>query len=231
MLTTEFKNAFEYTKKLLNKESLFLFIACLIPFVNLVVLVRYVYKIVNEPSNTIKPPNLVKPDLTELIMSLIKIIAVAAVWLVIALALIVPVSLIFDAGTLGGIFGLMTLVENFHAKSMAAAIGAAVILLVISVFAVISEVNMIKRKKLMDAFAVKDLLGKISKIGWHRYLLFVFAVLVTWAIILFITSQVGNLVEIGVFTVSVAGILALLPVAFFARTISVLYDKNSLQAQ
>lgn len=232
MLTSEFKNAFEYTKKLLNKESLFLFIACLIPFVNLVVLLRYIYKIVSEPSDTIKPPKLVKPVVTELLLSLLKIAAVALVWLVVAVVLIVPVGLIFDMGALGGLFGLLTLIEKFSARSIAGAVVVAVVFFVISILAVISEVNMIKNGKLMTAFNFKELLGTIARIGWIRYILFIFAVLFSWVVIIFVTSQVGRLAEIGVLTVSLAGIIALLPAAFFSKTISLLYDENNpLKAQ
>jgi hypothetical protein len=228
MLTSEFKNALEYTKGLFNKDQLILVIACLIPFLNLLLLVRYVNKIVVEPSNSNKPPKLVKPNWTELAFSILKIVVVALIWVLIALAVIVPVGLILGAGLLGGVFGLMTLVEKFTAKVMAAAVAGAVILFVVGLFAVISEVNMLKRGKLMDAFAIKDLLGNISKIGWLRYILYIVSLFVTWAIIVFITGQVGDLADIGIFTVSVAGILALLPATFLARTISVLYDRYNL---
>jgi hypothetical protein len=229
VLTLEFKNAYQYTKGLINKNinTLILIVAFLIPFVNIFVLIRYVDKIVREPSSTIKPPNLVKPDWTDLVMSMIKILVVALFWGLVALVLILPVGFIFGVGALGGFTGLMNLVESFSAKSIPAAVGSGVILCIVGIFAVMSLVNMLKTRKIKDAFAFKDLLGSISKIGWLRYILYVVTVVVVWAIILFITAQVGNLTDIGIFTVSVAGILALLPATFLARTISVLYDQHN----
>lgn len=230
MLMSEFKNAFQYTKGLINKNTntLILVVACLIPIVNIFVLIRYVDKIVSEPSITIKPPKLEKPNWTNLILSILKIVVVALVWLLIVIALLLPVGLISGAGPLGAFTGLMTLVEEFSAKFIAAAIGGAVIVFVVGIFAVMSEVNMLKRRKLSDAFAFKNLLNNISKIGWPRYLLFIVTLLISMAIVLCITAQIGNNLEIGIFTVSIAGILALLPASFLARTISLLYDKYNL---
>jgi hypothetical protein len=231
MLMSEFKNAYQYTKLLINKnlDSLILVVACLIPVVNIFVLIRYLEKIVSEPSNSLKPPKLEKPNWTALIMSLLKILIVAAAWLIVAVVLIVPVGMILGAGAIGGLMGLIRFIESFSTRQLAAGVGAAVIVFVISIFAVISIVNMLKHKNVKDAFAFKDLLNNISRIGWPRYILFNITILVTAAVILCIAAQIGNNVEIGILTVSIAGILALLPASFFAKTISLMYDKNNPQ--
>jgi hypothetical protein len=229
LLMAEFQKAFQYTKGLIGKDmaSIILYIAALIPFVNFFVLARYVDKIVSEPSNSIKPPRLVNPKWMELIMSLLKIIVVALVWGLIAVVLIVPVGLIFGAGLLGGVASMMTLVEKFTARSFGAGIVGFIILVVISLFAIISEVNMLKKgKNLTAAFSFKDLLDKILKIGWLRYLLYTVSLLVAWAIAIFFTSVAGD--YLGIFAISVLGIITLFIGTFFAKTISVLYDQNSV---
>ncbi|MGD6851178.1 MAG: DUF4013 domain-containing protein [Candidatus Bathyarchaeia archaeon] len=228
MLTSEFKNAYQYTRGLITKDQLILIIACLIPFLNIFVLIRYVDKIVREPSNSIKPPRLVKPNWTELVMSILKIAAVAAVWGVIAVALMMVIGLACNIGLLGGATSMMNFIEESNPKVFAAALGSIAVFCAISIFGVMSEVNMLKSRNFMAAFAFKDLLSRISRIGWVRYILFIVTLVVTWLIVVFIGSQIGNFLEIGYFTVSLVGILALLPVTFLARTISLLYDQYYL---
>jgi hypothetical protein len=228
MLTSEFKNAFQYTKGILNKDQLILFIACLIPVINFIVLMRYVDKIVTEPSNNVKPPKLVNPNWTELIMSLIKILVVALFWGLIALVLIVIIGAVSGAGLLGGFTGVMTLVEKFTAKSMVAAVGAAIVLCIVGLFGVMSEVNMLKsNKKIKSAFAFKDLLHNISKIGWLRYILYVVSLVVVWAVLVFVSSTISDFINLNIFAISLIGILGLLPLTFLARTISLLYDQHN----
>ncbi|MCW3999494.1 MAG: DUF4013 domain-containing protein [Candidatus Bathyarchaeota archaeon] len=224
MLTSEFKNAYQYTLGVIEKNQYILIIACLIPFLNILVLIRYVDKIVKQPTNSTKPPRLTKPNWAELVMSLLKIAAVGALWGVIAVALMAVVGLGFGVGIFGGFGSILRLAEEFSANVLGAALASMAVFFVVGIFAVISEVNMIKRQNLMAGFAFKDLLGSISRIGWVRYLLFIFASLVSWLIVIFVSSQLGNFLHIGLFAVSLMGIFALLPITFLARAISVLYD-------
>jgi hypothetical protein len=222
MLNAEFKNAFNYTKGLLNtkKESLILFVLCLIPIINIFVIVCYVNKIVAEPSNTATPPKLENPNWSQLIISLLKIAAVAVVWVIIAAAIIIIFSLIVGAGLLGGIGGMMTLIEKFSAKSIIAATASIVVIFVVAMFALISEVSMIKQNNLNAAFNFKGLILNIKKITWPRYLLFMLTTMVTFGIVIRILMFIDSPV-----TICLAGILYILPVTFLAKTISVLYDK------
>jgi hypothetical protein len=225
LLTAEFQKAFEYTKGLIGKDlpSIIVIVASLIPFINIFVLMRYVDKIVSEPSNSTKPPKLVNPNWTELLISLIKIILVGLVWGIIAIVLLAPVGFIIGRGALGGATSLMNLVEKLQVESLPAGIIGFIILVIVGLFAIMSEVNMFKRgKSLNAAFAFRELMDKIQQIGWVRYLLYTFSLLVVWAIAIFITSQSGNYIEF--FSLSVLGILTLFIGTFFAKTVSVMYD-------
>lgn len=224
MLTTEFKKAFEYTKGLLNtrKETLILFVLCLIPIINIFVLVRFVNKIIVEPSSNTTPPKLENPNWNELIMSLLKIIVVAIIWVVIMVVIIVSFSLIIGAGMLGGLGGMMTLIEKFTAGSIIAAIASIIVICATGIFAVMSEVHMIKKRNLNAAFNFKELLWNIQKITWPRYILFILTALIIFGIIIRITMFIDNPI-----TLAIIGILYILPVTFLAKTISVLYDQNN----
>ena len=167
--------------------SIIVIVASLIPFINIFVLVRYVDKIVSEPSNSAKPPKLVNPNWTELLISLIKIIFVGIVWGIIVIVLLAPIGFVMGRGALGGVTSLMNLVEKLQVEALPAGIISFIILVVVGMFAIMSEVNMFKRgKSLNAAFAISELLNKIKQIGWVRYILYTLILLVVWAIALFI---------------------------------------------
>jgi hypothetical protein len=171
---------------------------------------RYVDKIVSEPSTNLNPPKLVNPNWAELIVSLLKIIAVALVWTVIAVVLIVPVGLIFGLGALGGITGLATFATKFSLSRLGVAIGGFVIIAVISLFAIMSEVNLLKKgKNMMAAFTFNELLSNIKKIGGVRYILYTVSFLILWALTIFVSMQIGNFTDLSILVVSLMGILTL----------------------
>lgn len=222
MLIAEFKNAFNYTKGLLNtkKESLILFVLCLVPIINIFVIVRYVNKIVAEPSTTATPPKLENPNWSLLIISLLKIAAIAIVWVIIAIAIIAVFSLIAGVGMLGGLFGMINLIEKLTARSIFAAVISIIVIFAVAMFALISEVRLIKQNNLNAALNFKDIFLNIKKITWPRYFLFMLTAMVTFGIVIRILMFIDNPV-----TLCLAGILYILPFTFLAKTISLLYDK------
>jgi hypothetical protein len=230
MLTSEFQKAFEYTKGLIRTDlaSIILFLACLIPYVNFFMLMRYVDKIVSEPSANTSPPKLVNPNWTELIVSLLKIIVVGLVWGIIAAILIVPAGLILGISALLGSLSIVGLLTRFSLAILGVTIYAFIVIVAVSLLAIMSEVNMLKNgKNLNAAFAISDLMNKISKLGWLRYILFALCFSIAFGIITIISSGLGILLNLDVFTVSLVGIFGLFVTTFFAKTISMLYDQNT----
>jgi hypothetical protein len=175
MLTSEFQKSFEYTKGLIRTDlaSIILFLACLIPFVNFIVLMRYVDKIVSEPSTSASPPKLVNPNWGELIVSLIKIIVVAIAWVIIAVILLVPAVLAIGIGAVIGALSMTAFFSHFSLAVLGIVVYALVVAIVVGLFAILSEVNMIKNgKKIGSAFAINELINKITKIGLMRYIIY-----------------------------------------------------------
>jgi hypothetical protein len=237
-LLPEFKEAFTYTKSMLQRprELLYLIIITIIPILDFAAL-GYCTKILREDLSSKTPPKI--GSLVELLVPGLKVLVLVFVWALI----IFIVGSILGIDVLGGISLLIMNPKFAFASGENLAYdavnlgGLAVVTYLFGLIAIMSIVNMVKQGSFLKAIDFKAIISKIGKIGWVTYLEFVFSALVVGTICSLIVGAVMDFVDfrgiVGIFAdvaiiVTLISFVFVLPIIFYAKTASRLYD-NSLE--
>jgi hypothetical protein len=221
-INVELKEAWQYTTDLFTrlKELAVLIVVMCIPILDIAI-AGYYTRILGAPSNAKTPPKL--EGFSRLFLDGLKLAVVFIVWFIIV-AIIINIS--------GGLSMTWVGDPSEYVDSLVSILVFGVTMFVVSIFAVMSIVHMFKQESFVKAFAIKELLNKISQIGWAKYIVFLVCVYVT----IYVLSLVMLLpISHGIFGMLINGVivaaLSVVPVILFARTISNLYDNTITQSE
>jgi hypothetical protein len=188
---------------------LILIVLDIIPIVNLVVL-GYMSQVIREsPESTTLPP---LDNYWDLWVRGLKVVVAAIIFLIIPIILIVPfVFLTVLAGTA---------VPGLPAVGWVIAVPMLIVGVLIAFFLTIivamGVVNMVRKDRFSQAFAIGDIVDVIGRVGWGTYLL--------WLLVLFICALiVGGIGSIPTIGWILSGIIGPIFGVFAARSASLTY--------
>lgn len=218
---------------------LLLFILTLIPIVNILTL-GYLGRVMADSPDSRQPPKLEK--YSDMFVDGLKYLAAIIIWAIpIIVGAIIVGVLVFTsivsstAYSIGGTLTNTTYWQNFNWTNWRQALGhnpvvtgvfalGIIIAIIVFVFAVfillfswIGIVHMFKTRSFSKAFALRDILSIISKIGWLRYVGFIIVAVILGGI----ASIFSSIPIIGWL---ISAFLGLLLYIFLARTIGLMYD-------
>jgi ribosomal protein L40E len=191
-----------------------LIILDVIPIVNFMVM-GYFAKCIKESPTSKSPPQLA--NFGDLWIQGAKIFVVSLVYLIIPIALIVP--LVIAATAFGSVLGWV----GFGALTLTAGIILGVVglilLFLLTLIMVMAIVNMVKKNSMSKAFAIGEILEIIRRISWGNY--------IVWAIVIFIIGVVVGLIGLipyvgWLFSLILAPVLGV----FIARSIALVYSEG-----
>lgn len=191
-------------------------------------------------SDSRQPPKLEK--YSDMFLDGLKYLAAIIIWAIpiivgaIIVGVLVFTSIISStAYSIGGNFTNPTYWQNFNWTNWRDALGhnpavtgvfalgiiIAIIIFVLAIFVLlfswIGIVHMFKTKSFSKAFAIRDILSIISKIGWLRYVGFIIVAVILGGIVSIFSS-------IPIIGWLISAFLGLLLYIFLARTIGLMYD-------
>jgi hypothetical protein len=240
-LSESLSSAADYTRRLFEKVGnlLLLFILTLIPIVNILTL-GYLGRVMADSPDSRQPPKLEK--YSDMFVDGLKYLAAIIIWAIpIIVGAIIVGVLVFTsivsstAYSIGGTLTNTTYWQNFNWTNWRQALGhnpvvtgvfalGIIIAIIVFVFAVfillfswIGIVHMFKTRSFSKAFALRDILSIISKIGWLRYVGFIIVAVILGGI----ASIFSSIPIIGWL---ISAFLGLLLYIFLARTIGLMYD-------
>lgn len=224
-LSNNLSNSFEYAKKLFSDfgRLVILIILDLIPLVNWIV-VGYAARVLRESPGAEAPPKLEKYG--ELFVDGAKIFVASIIYMLIPLILIgAGVGSFITAAVLEG--GPDFMLRQF-APSQALLFGGTGLVLVL-VGVVVAFVmlivlaggiaHMLKTGHFSKAFAFGEILGKIGKIGWGKYLAWIVLVAIIAAIVGGITGAIPYVGWI------ISAIIGPALIVFIFRSLGLLYSE------
>jgi hypothetical protein len=218
-LSDDLNQASQYTGSIFQRigELIILFIISIIPIVSLIA-IGYYARIVRDSPSSKKTPKL--ESYTDMFIEGLKIFVVAIIWaiIIIIIAVIIAIPLIIL-----GVVSAFTSSTNFFSIGWIFALGAylvifGVIAFLLGIVAFIGIIHMIKNNSFGKAFAFREIIGVIGKIGWLRYLAFFVIFFVASAILGIIVSALSPVGWI------IGALLSVLLGLFASRTIGLLYD-------
>lgn len=207
-------NAMEYTKGLFTDIArlVILIVLDIIPIVNFIV-IGYFAKCIKESPASKNPPQLV--DYGDLWIQGAKVFVVSLVYMIIPVALIIPI--VFTAFAWSLFWGFL-----FFNWVLLVALGVIGLILsfLFMLILVIAVANMIEKNDLGKAFAFSEILDIIKRLGWGNYIL--------WAIIIFVIGVIVGLIGLIPY---VGWLLSLIisPVfgVFVARSVALVYSEGT----
>ena len=181
------QNAFDFAKEMTVDAGrwIILIILSVIPIVNLITL-GYASKVIKESPNPRTPPKLEK--YVELWIQGLKVIVALIIYMIIPLIIFgLGAGAFFGALMGAGIFGTVSGGAGWLSWPLAGLAGLAFIIgvivtFLITIFAVMGITHMIKKDQFGKAFAFKEIIGIIGKIGWGDYIL--------WLIVIFVINLI-----------------------------------------
>jgi len=223
-LSDNLSNSFEYARKLFIDfgRLVILIVLDLIPIVNWVV-VGYAARVLRESPGTDAPPKLEK--YSELFVDGAKIFVASLIYMLIPLILIgAGVGSFVAAMIMEG--GPDFMLRQF-APSQILFGGTGLILVLIGVLVAFvmliilagAIAHMLKTGHFGKAFAFSEILGKIGKIGWGRYLAWIVLVAVIAAIVGGVTGAIPYVGWI------ISAIIGPALIVFFFRSLGLLYSE------
>lgn len=224
-LSDNLSKSFDYAKKLFSDfgRLVILIILDLIPVVNWVV-VGYAARVLRETPGTDAPPKLEKYG--ELFVDGAKIFLASLIYMLIPLILVgAGVGSFITAMVLEG--GPDFMMRQFEPSRMVFFGGAGLVLVLLG--ALIAFVmliilaggiaHMLKTGKFSKAFAFSEILAKIGKIGWGKYLAWIVLVAIIAAIVGSITGAIPYVGWV------VSAIIGPALIVFFFRSLGLLYSE------
>jgi len=214
-LSKNLTDAFEYTKGLFTDfgRLVILIILDVIPIVNFIVM-GYLAKCIKESPTSKSPPQLA--NYGDLWVQGAKIFVVSLVYLIIPIALIIP--LVIAATAFGFLWGW----GGFWVGPAVIILGivGVILLFLLTLVVVMAIVNMVKKNSMSKAFAIGEILEVIRRVGWGNYIM--------WAIVIFIIGVVVGLIG----SIPFVGWLLSLIIApvlgvFVARSIALVYSEGA----
>jgi hypothetical protein len=220
-LGNNLQNAFDYAKKMTEDAGrwIILIVLAIIPIINLIV-IGYAARVVKETPSSKSPPKLERyVDLwVKGLMVVIALIIYMIVPLIVFGFAIASFVLAFvgGAGMTRGMPGPIWSMPMIGVGGGLILIGI-IVTFIFAIIAVMGILHMIYTDKFGKAFAFREIIGKIKKIGWGSYLL--------WLIVIFIINiifgAIGNIPWIG-WVVTL--ILSPPFVVFISRSAGLLYE-------
>jgi hypothetical protein len=204
-------DSINYTQTLFTDlgRLLILIVLDIIPIINLIVL-GYACKVIKaSPESTTLPP---LDNYWDLWVQGLKIVVAAIIYMIIPIILVIPfVFLTVLAGTA---------VPGLPAVGWVVAVPMLIVGVLIAFFLAIivamAVVNMVKKDRFSQAFAIGDIMDVIGRVGWGTYLL--------WLLVLFICALIvggiGSIPNIGWI---LSGIIGPIFGVFTARSASLTY--------
>lgn len=218
------EDAFDFTKKMSEDAGrwIILIILSIIPIVNFIT-VGYAAKVIKDTPNSNTPP---KIELyADLWIQGLKVIVAAFIYLIIPLIIIgVGAATFIRSMMSAGMFGMgvgrggLAMLPLAGLGGMLFIVGF-IVMFFIDIIAVIGLAHMIKTDKFGKAFAFKEIINIIGKIGWGSYIL--------WLIIIYficiIYAAIGNIPLIGWLIT-----LVLIPpfIVFLSRSLGLTYSNH-----
>jgi len=205
-ITSIFRDAFDYAKRMFADlgRLVILIVLDIIPIVNFIV-AGYGAKVVRETPSSKEPPAL--KGYGGMWIDGLKIVVATIIWMIVPIILI---ALGFGLAAVSpAIFGVWLIVLG--------AIGV-VVAFIIAIIMAMGIVHMIKLNRFSKAFAVREILDIIRRIGWGKYIL--------WLIVIFVIA----LIIAGIGSIPLVGwlislIIAPLFTVFSAR--SLIYSEGA----
>jgi len=224
-LSDNLSNSFEYAKKLFSDfgRLVILIVLDLIPIVNWVV-VGYAARVLRESPGTDAPPKLEK--YSELFVDGAKILLASLIYMLIPLILIgAGVGSFVAAMIMEG--GPDFMLRQFAPSQMLFFGSTGLVLVLIGVLVAFVMLivlaggiaHMLKTGHFSKAFAFGEILGKIGKIGWGKYLAWIVLVAVIAAIVGGITGAIPYVGWI------ISAIIGPALIVFFFRSLGLLYSE------
>jgi hypothetical protein len=215
-------NSFDYAKKLLREigRLVVLIVLDVIPIINFVVM-GYFAKAIRESPASNDVPKL--EGYGDMFVQGLKVAVVGFLYMIIPLVLIVS----------GGfsLFGPYWMMDAHYGWGpwMMGSIGAVLIIVGIivgfflAVIAAIGIVSMIKSSSIGKAFAFREILNAIRKIGWGKY--------VAWLVVMFILGAiVGTIGGIPYIGWLISLIISPIYGVFAARSAALIYSESGAEA-
>jgi hypothetical protein len=219
-LGDNFKDSFEYTKKLFSDASrlIILIVLSIIPIVDWIV-IGYQARVLRESPGTGTPPKLEK--YSELFVDGAKVFFATVIYMLIPLILVI-------VGGVSTFAGLMSTSGPVLAAGLVLGGAGAVILLVgiilmvlLAIILAVGMAHMIKTGKFGKAFAFGEILSIIRGIGWVKYIGWIVVV----AIIATVISAISGLIPIVGWLIS--AILQPILGIFVFRSLGLLYNEGA----
>jgi len=191
-LGDNFKDSFEYTKKLFSdaRRLIILIVLSIIPIVDWIV-IGYQARVLRESPGTGTPPKLEK--YSELFVDGAKVFFATVIYMLIPLILIAVGGVSTSSGlmsTSGAVLAAGLVLGGAGAVILLVGIILMVLLLIILAVGI---ANMIKTGKFGKAFAFAEILSIIRGIGWVKYIGWIVVVV----IIAFVTTALGLIPLVG----------------------------------
>lgn len=174
-LEENLKDSYNYTSKLFKDAGrlIILIVLNIIPIVNFIV-TGFFARVIRESPKSEAPPPLEKYG--ELWVEGAKIVVVTIVYMIVPIILIsfgaasMAIGLAFFPLLAFGILGVILFVVGI------------ILAFLISIFAIMGVVHMVKTGKMGEAFNINAILSKIRAIGWINY--------IVWLLVIFVISLV-----------------------------------------
>ncbi len=213
-------NSFSYAKKLLSDIGRFVILIILhvIPIVNFIVM-GYYAKAVRESPTSSDVPKL--EGYGDMFMQGLKVVFAVFLYMVIPIVLIFVGAFFSMPWMMGGYSMGMWAIRPFGIILIAAGV---VVVFFVAIVAAIGIVHMIKLNSFGKAFAFREILRIIGKVGWPRY--------IGWIIIMFIIGAiVGSIGAIPYVGWLISIIISPIYGVFAARSAALIYTEGAPENQ
>jgi hypothetical protein len=225
-LADNLNNSFAYARKLFSDfgRLVILIVLDLIPIVNLIV-TGYASRVLRESPGADSPPKLV--DYGDLFMDGLRIAIASIIYMLVPLLLIgAGIGSFIAAMVMQG--GADFVLKGFTLDQMFLFVGTglalvltgALIAFVMLIMLVAGIAHMIKTGHFGKAFAFGEILGKIGKIGWGKYLAWIILVAIIAAIVSAVTAAIPQPLGWLVSAIIGPGLIV-----FFFRSLGLLYSE------
>ena len=218
-LLDDLNQAALYTGSIFQRigEFLILLIVSIIPIVNFIA-IGYYARIVRDSPTSKKTPKLER--YTDLFIEGLKIVVAALIWALIIAVIAIIIAIPF---IVAGAVAALSSSTNFFSAGWIFALGGyiaifGIIAFLLGIIAFMGIIHMVKNNSFGKAFAIREIINVIGKIGWLRYLGFF--------VIFFVASAVlGTLFgALGPIGWVISALLSVLLGLFASRTIGLMYD-------
>jgi len=229
-LGENYSSSFEFVKKMLSDGGrlIILIVLAIIPIVNWIV-TGYAARVLRESPSSKEPPKLEKYG--ELFVDGAKIFFATLIYMIVPILLLIFGGVAFLFAAFGGVIrpemlqgqrpflGPETIVMGGTALTLLLA--AIIVGVIVLIFLAAALAHMIKKGQFSKAFAFSEILGRIRKIGWGRYLAWLIVTVLIVAVVQIIASSIPLVGFI------ISAIIAPLISVFVGRSLGTLYGEGT----